>query len=448
MIRLRLALAVAAALLFNQSLTLAAQEDPRLARGREYLQLLIDGKYEDFCAKGDEMMTAGFRPSRAQLTWQTLISRLGPFQKEQSAELSANGENATIKFVWRFERGAATGRLILDKGDRIAGLWFDRMDLLVPPPKYADPEKFTEKEVKVSAGRFELNGKLTLPKDAEKPPVAILLHGSGPQDMDQSIGGVQMFRDLAWGLASKEIAVLRFDKRTRAHPLATQPADWTLETESIEDARAAIKLLRARDDVDPRKIFVVGHSLGAMAAPYVAREEQDLAGLVLICAAGRPILDLVEEQVAYVAEVDGAVDPNEIRQLQTIREQLQIIRGGNAASMPGLLLGQPGIYWSRMNELAPWEVAGRLNCPILILHGGRDYQVGRVDAETWKKFASDHKDAKHRYYDKLNHLLVAGEGPSSPNEYGQTANVDEELVRDLAEWIRTTAKSAGGGTQK
>src|SRR5690606_33004513 len=140
-------------------------------------------------------------------------------------------------------------------------------------PSYADPARFSEREATVGSGTWALPGTLTLPKKEGKFPAVILVHGSGPNDRDETLGPNKPFRDLAHGLATRGIAVLRYDKRTLVHPKALASevgAALTLREETIDDALAAAALLRTIPEVDASKIFVVGHSLGGTAIPRIA----------------------------------------------------------------------------------------------------------------------------------------------------------------------------------
>ncbi|MBO2517903.1 MAG: hypothetical protein CW338_11660 [Clostridiales bacterium] len=115
-----------------------------------------------------------------------------------------------------------------------------------------------------------LPGTLTLPAGEGPFPAVILVHGSGPSDRDESIGALKPFRDLAQGLAERGIAVYRYDKRTWVYPVQCA-ADHgvTLMDETADDAAAAVRLLAEQEAVDPERVFVLGHSLGATAVPAV-----------------------------------------------------------------------------------------------------------------------------------------------------------------------------------
>src|SRR5262249_23144105 len=140
-------------------------------------------------------------------------------------------------------------------------------------------------------------------------PAVVLVHGSGPNDRDETILGNKPFRDLAGGLASQGIAVLRYEKRTRAHAAKLAVKTPTLDEEVTDDAVAAGKLLRRTKDVDPKRVFVLGHSLGATMAPRIGERDPDIAGLIVLAGATRPLEDLILEQVSYAFSLRG--EPSE-----------------------------------------------------------------------------------------------------------------------------------------
>ncbi len=242
------------------------------------------------------------------------------------------------------------------------------------------------------------------------------------------------FRDLAWGLAGRGIAVLRYEKRTKKYPLSKTPADWTLEDEVIDDAVAAAELLRGQEDVDPNQVFVLGHSLGGTLAPYIAQKDGKLAGIIILAGASRSILDLLEDQTDYLARLGGQ-PPEKDRTLVDLHQQIAAIRAGLAKEVKEPVLGVPAVYWERLHKLDQVGTAEKLSIPILILQGGRDYQVTKKDFAIWQERLGSRKGVKLRLFDDLNHLFITGKGPSTPAEYQQAGHVDEQVVRTIAEWI-------------
>ena len=123
----------------------------------------------------------------------------------------------------------------------------------------------TERAVAVGAAPG-LPGTLTLPAGTARVPAVVLVHGSGPHDRDETVGVNKPFLDLAEGLAAQGIAVLRYEKRTRVAPLSFIGRRFTVNDEVVDDAVAAVQLLRTEPGIDPARIVVVGHSLGAVRA--------------------------------------------------------------------------------------------------------------------------------------------------------------------------------------
>jgi hypothetical protein len=262
----------------------------------------------------------------------------------------------------------------------------------------------------------------------------VLVHGSGPHDQDETVGGNKPFRDLAWGLASRGIAVLRYEKRTKKYPQARPAADWTLEDEVIDDAVAAAELLRQHQDIDPQRVYVLGHSLGGTLAPYIARRDGKLAGIVVMAGSARSILDLLEEQTEYLSKLNGEPSEKDRQDLDKLKQQLAAIRAGKTQEVTEPILGVPAAYWERLHKLDPTATAVTLQIPILILQGGRDYQVTTKDFALWQERLGSHKNVTCKLFDDLNHLFIAGQGFSKPAEYQQAGHVDAKVIEAIVRW--------------
>ncbi len=87
------------------------------------------------------------------------------------------------------------------------------------PPSYAHPERFQEQEVQIGHGKWVLPGTVSIPQSDGLFAAVLLVHGSGPHDLDETLPPNKPFRDLAWGLASQGIAVLRYEKHPKSMPL-------------------------------------------------------------------------------------------------------------------------------------------------------------------------------------------------------------------------------------
>jgi pimeloyl-ACP methyl ester carboxylesterase len=262
-----------------------------------------------------------------------------------------------------------------------------------------------------------LPGTLSIPVG----PVAaaiVLVHGSGPSDRDETLGPNKPFRDLAWGLADRGIAVLRYEKRTRQYAgTMAGNSNLTVHEETTDDAILAAALLRTHDRLDPKRVFVLGHSLGATLAPRIGAEDRSLAGLIMMAGATRPFVEVAREQLAYLASLmPGAIDPEEaLKELQR---------------------SAPEAYWKDLDAYRPAGTAATLTIPMLILQGERDYQVTPADLQGWRAARGSRPNVMIKSYPTLNHLFLPGEGKSTPSEYDRPGHIPDFVLDDIADWIR------------
>lgn len=295
-----------------------------------------------------------------------------------------------------------------------------------------------EREVSIGAAPG-LPGILTLPAEPGPVPAVVLVHGSGPNDRDETVGANKPFRDLAAGLSAAGIAVLRYDKRTRVAPLGFIGRAFTVDDEVIDDALAAVALLRTEPRVDGARIVVVGHSLGAMLAPRIASRDPRLAGIVLMAGATRRSLpDMITAQFAYLASLPGADTAAIAKQRQALEVPMAAVRAltpADAASTTPIA-GAPPSYWLDLAQYDIVKTTQALTLPILVLQGGRDYQVRPADVTEWERAVGPHPGLEVKRYPSLNHLFIAGEGTPSPAEYGRPGAVDRGVIEDLARWVK------------
>lgn len=288
-------------------------------------------------------------------------------------------------------------------------------------PVAYDAAKITEREITVGAEGFELPGTLTLPLSASeqcKVPCVVLVHGSGPNDRDETIGPNKPFRDLAWGLAERGVAVIRYDKRTKVYGAKSVPAgrEPDYDTETVDDALSALHFAETLPEVAADSIYVLGHSLGGMLAPRIAQKWESAAGIILLAAPARPFDAVLKEQLTYIASLTGA------------KVDIQ-------AQMDALKASQPRSYWDFADAYKPVEVAVGLTLPVFVLQGERDYQVTMEDFGLWRFGLLHSKNAFFKSYPKLNHLLQEGTGKATPFEYNQVSPVAGYVMDDVAFFV-------------
>lgn len=231
--------------------------------------------------------------------------------------------------------------------------------------------------------------------------------------------------------------MLRYDKRTRVHAAklaAAGLAGFTVREEVIDDAGHALAFLRGRPDVDADRLFLVGHSLGGTLVPRLAHDQPGWAGVAILAGATRPLEDVMVEQYEYLARLDGFVTAEEqaqIDQVKALAERIRSLTPDDAPS-PNPLLGAAPAYWLDLRAYDPPTAAAALELPVLILQGGRDYQVTDKDLANWRRGLDGRAHVRIKRYPVLNHLFIAGSGPSGPSEYLVPGFVAEEVIGDLA----------------
>jgi dienelactone hydrolase len=321
---------------------------------------------------------------------------------------------------------------------RLPALLLALLALARPHPALAQGGDIIERDTVVTTGAIKLPATLTLPAGAARAPAVVLVHGSGPNDRDETVGANKPFRDLAHGLARKGIVVIRYEKRSRAAPLSFMGRRFTVDDEVVDDALSAAALLRGLPEVDPARVVVLGHSLGGTLAPRIGQRDTALAGLVILAGATRPLTDMIEAQFAYLRSLPGADTAAMDKALAGMAPGLAAVRALTPADSgaTAVFFGAPAGYWLDLAGYDPVRVAETLPMPILILQGGRDYQVTAKDLDRWKTALQGAPYAKFQTFPKASHLFVLGEGPSLPAEYQETANVAGEVVDAIAKWLK------------
>jgi hypothetical protein len=358
----------------------------------------------------------------------------------------------TVQVPLAFERGQQTLAVYLTRDGQLAGIQLAPPGDAEPaapwqPPGYADPGRFDETDVTLGSGPLAVPGTLSLPRAPGPLPALVLLGGSGPEDRDGSIGRSKPLRDLAWGLASRGVAVLRFDKVTHAHPdLVSENRAFTVADEYLPDARAAIALLQAHPAVDPARVFVAGHSLGGTVAPRVAAAEPSVAGLVMLAGGAQPLQWAAVRQISYLASLAPATAAAAQPGIDALTDQARMVDSPDLSTdTPDaeLPFGVPAPYWLDLRGYDPVAVAAGLRQPMLIVQGGRDYQATVADdLSRWQAGLGSRADVTTAVYPADNHFFFPGSGPSSPAELAAAQHVDPEVVADVAVWLTTTPDSA------
>lgn len=459
-------LAVMLALLAGLVPAIAAepQPDPALdpaldpiATAYRLLDRLESGEYEAATADFSVQMKAALGPDKLQAVQQQIAAAGAVESRDAATVTQQSGMNVVVIRIHRAD-ASVDATVAIDGEGKVAGLHFAP----APPPPAAAPAAnadYREQEVQVGDDERALPGTLAMPKTASaqaRVPAVLLVHGSGPHDRDETIGPNRPFLDIARGLAAHGIAVLRYDKRTKARPQDFAGGDGTIgnfsiDDETTDDAVAAVALLRNTDGIDPDRVYVLGHSLGGMLAPRIAQRSADVrrsaergrgalasdgvAGLILLAAPSRPLLDILIEQNQRMAAMDGEVSAAEHEAIETLLNKIERLRAGDDLASADAPLGLPARYWRSVEAIDPVADARALSTPMLVVHGGRDIQVVEADRQGWRDAFAETPRVTLKAYPALDHLGIAGEGPGSLADYQRPGRVDQTLIDDIARWI-------------
>ena len=331
-------------------------------------------------------------------------------------------------------------KVVLVRDGRVSRFWFYRALSTVGQlrdfraPSYADRATFDETSVVVGQAPWELGGTLTLPVGPGPFPAVVLVPGSGYADRDSTGLASKSFRDLAWGLASQGVAVLRYDKRTLTHALAlARQPDFTLDDELVDDALAAVALLRQTPRIDPARIFVLGSSLGGWAAPRIALRDSEIAGLILYSAPAESRRERqargLRQLIRDVSRV--AADRQVGRWLDLMRDYAAAVAGSEEA--PPHIQVRPG-YPLEGAGYRPEVAAQDVRRPFLILHGALDRVVTREALLGWVTSLRGRDDVVFRLYANHDHGLFDWRDLSG-DDLRPVGHVSVEVVDDIARWI-------------
>ena len=238
---------------------------------------------------------------------------------------------------------------------------------------------------------------------------------------------------------------MRYDKRTYTYAnemLALE--DMTIVDELLFDAIAAYQQLSAISKIDSQQIYVLGHGFSGMLLPMLHDYLPNAAGYIMLTAPARPAYETLYDQVAYILSLDTtATAENKADILEEVQQTAQNIQNLTPESTLSSdeLLGAPVSYWLSLAEYQPLQAVQSIQKPLLLLYGGRDYQV-TADLSLWQQALAHSPNAAFKVYSNLNHLLMTGVGKSNPAEYQTKGTVSEEVSQDIAAFIQQASQNS------
>ena len=423
---------------------LAGAQTAQIAAARSALDDLIAGKYTELSALAAPNASGTFTPQFLRDRAGAEVTKFGKVKSIGAPVTEQESGNLLVSFPVQFEKVNVNIQFTMNASSQVAGLYFRPQNAPLPAiwqrPGYSDLNSFHAREVTVGVDPWKLGATLLIPNGKPPFPGLVLVHGPGPNDRDETMYANKVFADLAEGLASRGIAVLRYDKRTKVYAEKMSEMEFTVQQETVDDAVQAAALLRKQPEIAPNHVFVLGHSLGGYLLQRIATRDGKFAGLIFFAANARPVEVMALEQNEYVASLSSAPTPDSQKRLADLRAEVMKVRALDPhKSNPPVLMGLPLAYLLDLKGYDPLAVK-TLGLPMLFLQGERDFQTSMKDFDIWKSAMAGQRDVTFHSYPGLNHLFEVGNGKSTPGEYRVPGNVSGEALRDIAEWIHARSK--------
>ena len=304
---------------------------------------------------------------------------------------------------------------------------------------------YSEKIVVGAGTEYPLNGLMTLPSDLSKPvPAVVMVHGSGASNMDEKVLKLTPFKDLAEGLARHGIASLRYDKRTFVHGRKMiRNKSLTVKEETIEDALLAVQMLKRDPRIDHDRIFILGHSMGAMLAPRIDAEGADVKGLIMMAGTPCRLEEIVLRQLRQAGRGSSVLKKIIGLEYRFYKKKFRgLYQMSDEEAKRKKFAGNLSLYYFKeMGQKTAADYLLTSKKPVLILQGGKDFQVlAKRDYRMFKKLLAGRENTQYKLYPELNHVFVKGiynDILKASKEYSVEQYIGEDVIGDIAAFIHS-----------
>ena len=304
---------------------------------------------------------------------------------------------------------------------------------------------YSEKIVVGAGTEYPLNGLMTLPSDLSKPvPAVVMVHGSGASNMDEKVLKLTPFKDLAEGLARHGAASLRYDKRTFVHARRMiRNKHLTVKEETIEDALLAVQMLKRDPRIDHDRVYILGHSMGAMLAPRIDAEGADVKGLIMMAGTPYRLEEIVLRQLRQAGSGSSIMKKIIGLEYRFYKKRFRgLYQMSDEEARKKKFAGNMSLYYFKeMGQKTAADYLLASNKPVLILQGGKDFQVlAKRDYRKFKKLLAGRENTQYKLYPELNHIFVKGiynDILKASKEYSVEQHIGEDVIGDIAAFIHS-----------
>ena len=393
--------------------------------GKSFINsLLVEKNYSKSYSYFDETVKTKISETILKDTSEKLEAQLGKFK----SVIEINNEKETYFYYSDFENMKLDIKISFNENNKIIGFFF-------VPHKEFKKENSLGKDLNIKSNNIVLKGTILIPEIVNLKKLVIFVHGSGPNDRDETIFENKPFKDIAENLYSKGISSYRFDKRTLSNPESFNDKS-TIDDEVTNDIINIVAYFKNDSQFSNYEIIILGHSLGAYLLPRIANKSNQISKIILLAGNSRPLDKLIIEQYEYLYKLTPTQELKDA--LQQVKEQTALLNSkifNLNTTKENLPLNLSANYWKSILDYKPIKEIQNVKIPILILQGERDYQVSMKDFELWKSNLKNNKKASFISYPHLNHLFFSGEKPSDPKEYAIKGIVDKKVIEDISSFI-------------
>ncbi|MGG2065163.1 alpha/beta hydrolase family protein [Bacillus sp. S14(2024)] len=397
---------------------------------KKFVYLLQTGNLEKALQYTNNTFTEKDIPNSIVL----FMKNLSSYQIVQS-NFSRNNVHCTVTLTFQNQQSTIPIEVKFDKRGKVDDFYvnflYSKQEYQLP--SYVNPDVYVEKEVTIGSEKDAVPGTLTIPKGKGPFPVVILVQGDGELDRDSSIFALKPFKDIALGLASQGVAVLRYEKKTREHYIHTYRT-YSVQEEFVEDALASLQLLKSMPFINKNSIFVAGHSRGGLMVPQIISKAPpgSFAGGIILSS---PNPSITEIESYFEEDSGGMISEGE---MEFYRSQLQLLNQPDfdPSHPPEQFVLPPNAHWwYSVKDYRPSSVVRTLNIPLLVMQGGADFQVPSSHLEKWRSALQNTTNATFKLYPDLNHgYTIAGEN-KTVQDYMQPKHVPFYVLNDIKRWI-------------
>ncbi|WP_027295841.1 alpha/beta hydrolase [Robinsoniella sp. KNHs210] len=420
----------------EQSDSAGASEDEGklLEQAKAFANDIVAGDYEKIKSdyQFEDQLKEVLGNGQLEQSLAPAIAASGKLNEMKEAWVSSRSQYTNVEVPCDFETQPWNMVISFNKEGKIGGIHTGEYKEASEETSMPEGVKETAMNLKVKDG-WELPGIFTQPENKTEYAAVVFVHGSGSSDKDESLGQLKPFRDLAWGLAQKGVASYRYDKISYVYgkELAADP-DFTVYDETVNDAVAAVKMLREQKGIT--KVYVVGHSQGGQMMPAIA-EAASPDGCIMMAAPARGFAETIERQCKYLQSLEKNPTEEVTKSYENMFKEIDKMKNIDSLGADEKIMGQSVKYMKSIFDFDSVKEAEKMTMPVLVLQGEEDYQVTMDDFKIWEEHFKEKANWEFQSFPGLTHVFMPGKYEDGAANYQGEKHIPEEVMASIATFV-------------